>query len=123
MVADEAPAKTAKAIELVHSSDYGTSGQVLAEFYDVSTRKGGRPLTPDEAFAWIEEFLQLPVVPVDPALVQAGIRNSVRFRISYWDGAIIAAAETLGAQILYTEDLNHGQIYGSVRVENPFLAP
>ena len=45
---------------------------------------------------------------------------SVRFKISYWDGAIIAAAEALGAETLYTEDLNDGQLYGSVRVENPF---
>ena len=35
--------------------------------------------------------------------------------------AIIAAAERLGAKVLYSEDLNHGETYGSVRVENPFL--
>ncbi len=49
------------------------------------------------------------------------IEASIRHEISYWDGAIIAAAESLGASILYTEDLNHGQHYGSVRAVNPFL--
>ena len=38
------------------------------------------------------------------------------------DGAIIAAAERLGAKVLYSEVLTHGQTYGSVRVENPFLS-
>ncbi|MER9236560.1 hypothetical protein NKI56_31860 [Mesorhizobium sp. M0622] len=38
-----------------------------------------------------------------------------------WDGAIIAAAaERLGVKTLNTEDLNHGQAYGSVVAINPF---
>jgi predicted nucleic acid-binding protein len=49
------------------------------------------------------------------------VEVSQRFHISYWDGAIVAAAEALGATVLYTEDLNHGQRYGTVRVENTFL--
>lgn len=121
MVTDEDPEKAERANRLVDTVDFGTSGQVLAEFYAVTTQKGGRPLTPDEAFAWIEWLIQLPCVPVEPVLVMAAIRNAVRYRISYWDGAIIAAAERLGAEILYTEDLNHGQTYGSVRVVNPFV--
>ena len=41
--------------------------------------------------------------------------------ISYWDGAIVAAAEVLEAPVLYSEDLSHGQRYGTVRVVNAFL--
>ena len=54
-------------------------------------------------------------------LIKVAIEISWRYRISYWDGAILAAAERLGAEVLYTEDLNHGQAYGTVRVINPFL--
>ncbi len=46
-----------------------------------------------------------------------------RFQIHYYDAAIVAAAERLGAEILYTEDLNHGQRYGTVLVQNPFRDP
>ena len=46
---------------------------------------------------------------------------SARYGISYWDGAIVAAAEAIGAPVLYTEDLNHGQAYGTVTAINPFL--
>ena len=38
----------------------------------------------------------------------------------FWDGLIINAAHSSGAEILYTEDLNHGQILGGVRVVSPF---
>ena len=44
-----------------------------------------------------------------------------RFSISHWDASIIAAAQELGCQTLYTEDLGHGQDYDGVRVVNPFL--
>jgi predicted nucleic acid-binding protein len=48
------------------------------------------------------------------------IEQSERFAISYWDAAILAAAEALGTDTVYTEDLSHGQRYGRVRVVNPF---
>ena len=41
-------------------------------------------------------------------------------QVSFWDGLIIDAAYSSGAEILYTEDLNQGQILGGVRVVNPF---
>ena len=47
-------------------------------------------------------------------------RTLERHQISYWDAAVIGAAEALGAAILFSEDLNHGQLYGSVQVVNPF---
>ncbi len=47
-------------------------------------------------------------------------RRSERYRLSYWDGEIVAAAELMGAKTLYTEDLNDGQRYGGVCVCNPF---
>ncbi len=50
-------------------------------------------------------------------LVHAAIGHDCK-RAEY--GAIIAAAERLGVKTLYTEDLNHGQAYGSVVAVNPF---
>ncbi len=48
-----------------------------------------------------------------------GIRE--RYQISYWDAAIVAAAAELGCSALYSEDLSHGQFYGTVQVINPFV--
>lgn len=113
--------KKERALELIENVDFGVSAQVLQEFYVVSTRRIALPMPPDEAVALLEHFKSLPVVWTDYPLVVAGVEASLRFDISYWDGAIVAAAERLGATTLYTEDLNHGQRYGSITVVNPFL--
>ena len=70
---------------------------------------------------WIEQLEAFPCQPLDAGLVKLGVEMSERCRISYRDGAIVATAEALGARTLFTEDLNHGQTYGSVRVVNPFI--
>lgn len=114
-------AKKEKALELIEHADFGLSAQVLQEFYVNVTRKIASPLTPDAALALIEQFRRFPLIWTDYPLIVAGVETSVRFGISFWDGAIIAAAESLGAATLYTEDLNHGQHYGSVQAINPFL--
>ncbi|WAP70501.1 PIN domain-containing protein [Jiella pelagia] len=117
--ADE-PAKWEVAHGLL-TAPFGTSGQVLAEFYANATRKAKPPLPIDDARRWVSLLGRKPFVTVDERLVLAGIDLSQRYRISYWDGAIVAAAERLGAKTLYTEDLSHGQAYGSVTAINPFL--
>ncbi len=50
-------------------------------------------------------------------------RISERYGFSIWDGLILASAMDAGCTTLYTEDLQHGQVVESVRIENPFLAP
>ncbi len=113
-------AKKERALELIEHVDFGLSAQVLQEFFVIVTRKIAKPLPPDAAVAFLAEFRYFPVVTTDYPLIVAGVEASVRFGISYWDGTIIAAAESLGAGTLFTEDLSHGQRYGSVQVVNPF---
>jgi predicted nucleic acid-binding protein len=116
------PRKYAIASKLVLSEYFGLSGQVLAEFYVNTSQKTRIALSTREIDRWLSLLEQYPLAPIDSAIVRAGILNSLRHQISYWDGAILAAAERLNAPILYTEDLNHDQTYGSVRVVNPFRA-
>jgi len=113
-------AKRNRALELIEKEDFGLSAQVLQEFYVTVVSRVAMPLPPVEALEWIEQFQAFPCVSIDSGLVKIAIATSVRHRISYWDGAIVAAAEELGAKTLYSEDLNHGQKYGAVRVCNPF---
>lgn len=70
---------------------------------------------------WLDMLSEQQVQPLDASLVRLGALMAERYRISYWDGAILAAAESLGAPVVYTEDLNHGQDYGTVRAINPFI--
>jgi predicted nucleic acid-binding protein len=114
------PAKPERARLLMMETYFGLSGQVMQEFFVNATRKTARPLTIAEALDWLEGLRQRPFAMLDLDLVRRGAEIAERYRIAYWDGAIVAAAERLGAPIVYSEDLSHGQTDGSVRVENPF---
>jgi predicted nucleic acid-binding protein len=113
-------AKRQRALELIETEEFGLSAQVLQEFYVTVVRKLEVPLSAQQALEWIEQLEIFPCLAIDTGVVKLGIEMSERFQLSYWDGAIIAAAEALGAPILYTEDLNHGQRYGTVIVRDPF---
>jgi predicted nucleic acid-binding protein len=113
--------KRERALELVRTSDFGLSSQVLQEFYVTVTRKFRKPLAPQLAVAMMEQYRVFPTVATDYPLIVSAVELSLKHGISYWDGAIVAAAEMLEATTLYSEDLSHGQRYGRVRVVNPFL--
>lgn len=112
--------KRKRALQLVENEDFGTSAQVLQEFYVTVVRKAAQPISPATALEWIEHLIAFPCQPVDQQTVRIAIAFSERYRISYWDGAILATAQALGARTVYSEDLNDGQEYDSVRVVNPF---
>jgi len=115
----DAPRKHGIAYELVLQSQFAVTGQTLAEFCNVARRKG---LLPDsEIEGWLHFLGELPFVPVDQSYVLGGFEAAKRYRLKYYDAALLAAAERLGAAIFYTEDLSHGQLYGTVRAVNPFL--
>jgi predicted nucleic acid-binding protein len=112
--------KRKRALELIESEDFGTSAQVLQEFFVTVVKKASRPLSAVQALEWIEQWTAFPCQAIDHQLVRVAIEKSERHGISYWDAAILAAAEALGAHTVYCEDLNDGQQYGRVRVVNPF---
>lgn len=118
----ENPKKRLGALDLLASGDLALSVQVLQEFYHQATRPN-RPsaLTPDQALLFIKGIRHFPVQDVTLEIFRAGVALGQRYRLSYWDGAILAAARALDCEIVYSEDLNHGQDYGGVVVVNPFL--
>jgi predicted nucleic acid-binding protein len=113
-------AKREKAQALIATANFGISTQVLQEFYVSATRKAHIRMPPRIALEWIEQLDGRPCIGVDPDLVKLAAAISIRYQISYCDGAILAAAEALAAPVVYSEDLQHGQMYQTVRVENPF---
>jgi len=121
------PAKYARAEQLVASANFGISMQVVGEFVRnvQNPKKINPPLGDDEVDAWVERLFEFPVVEVDREVVERAILIQRRYGIGFWDGQILAAAHRMGADTLYSEDLGDGQLYGSVRCENPFrnLAP
>ena len=84
------------------------------------TRKARIRMPPSIALEWMEQLDGRPCIIVDRDLVKLAANISIRYQTSYWDAAILAAAEALGAKVVYSEDLQHNQNYGAVRIENPF---
>lgn len=103
--------------------EFVLSAQILSEFYTVVTRKLAEPIPEATAAAVVDQLcLENPIVSLDSTLVKTAIQTSRSVQLSYWDGLIVASAAAGGCQRLLTEDLNDGQVIGSVRVENPFRA-
>ena len=118
--ADEAE-KSREARKLLDSDDLALSVQVLQEFYVQATRKSrSDALTPAQASQLIEAFFRFPVQETTVSLLTASIASAARFRISYWDAAVLEAARSLGCRTLLSEDLAHGRDYDGVVVRNPF---
>ena len=97
-----------------------TSLQVLSEYYVNMTRKVDPPLDPHEAWDDVQALLTWNPLPVDRALVEAGRGVEARYRLSWWDSLIVAAAQLQGCTLLLTEDLQDGASYGGVTVRSPF---
>ncbi len=115
--------KQAVAQSLLRSSDLVFSVQVVQEFYYQITRpnRPGR-LSHEEAMEVVEALAKRTTLPVTMELLRSATAIGERYQISYWDGAIIAAAVELGCDAVYSEDLNAGQNYAGVQVINPFSA-
>ncbi len=117
---DAAKARIAR--EWINREDWGVTVQVLQEFY-VNAIRAPHQLGHDEAVAMIEEIASSrPVIGGDLALMRLALQIKRRYGIAYWDAAIVAGARRMGAAVLVSEDLSHGQDYGGVRVLNPFTA-
>jgi predicted nucleic acid-binding protein len=114
------PRKSAISRDLVLGELFGVSAQSIAEFVNATTR-AKISLPTDQIDEWIDFLSSLPFTVLDAELVRRGFWMHRRYRIQYYDGALLAAAERLGAPVFYSEDLNHDQMYGSVRAVNPFL--
>lgn len=94
--------------------------QVLQELYITMTRKATTPLLPEVASQIIAALAEwLHHIPNTDDILEA-ISIQQRYAISFWDAMIVNSACKMGCSILWTEDLNDGQVYGSTTVRNPF---
>lgn len=100
---------------------HAISVQVIHEFYDRVTRPGrGLQLKHDEAMEIVTQWRQFVVQPMTLDIFDAAIVIRERHGFRYYDSAIIAAAQALGCDMLYSEDMQHGQTIGALTIINPF---
>lgn len=92
--------------------------QVLQEFYvNLSRKKISNKICKDI----IGDYLEWNVVDNSASLLMEGIRIRERYKLSLWDALIVAAALKSGCETLYSEDLNDGQTFDTVTIQNPLL--
>jgi predicted nucleic acid-binding protein len=120
------PAKQQRAVKLIDELWDERRGvlstQVLQEMA-VNVRKSIRNrVSVAQARRLVEGFLAWEVVINRPESVLRAMEIEERFQISFWDAMIVQAAQSAGCEILYSEDLSHGQEYDGVLVVNPFAA-
>ncbi len=96
------------------------STQVLQEFYVNVRRKAADPVDADEARQLVRDYLTWEVVVNNGASILRALDLESRLVLSFWDALIVQAANESTVNVLYSEDLNHGQTYGTVKVVNPF---
>ncbi|MCQ0986839.1 PIN domain-containing protein [Jiella marina] len=113
------PVKRDAARRLMQIRQIVTSTQVMLELYSVLRRK--LAYGADAAMQWVRTLQDDDVVALAPSDVIEALQTAHRHDISHWDGLIIVAAARAGLDLVYSEDLNHGQTYGDVRVCNPFI--
>lgn len=98
------------------------STQVLQELCINLRRKVTPPLPINSIRGLILDYMSWEIVVNTPASVTHALDIEVRYETSFWDALILQAAESSGAGVLYSEDLNAGQQYGPVQVINPLIA-
>lgn len=100
------------------------SFQVLHEYY-VAVTRGVRPgLDHETARADVRALLAWRPVESCAAVLEGAWRIQDRYRFSWWDALVVAAAQYSNCSYLLTEDLQHGQVIGNVVILNPFrVAP
>jgi predicted nucleic acid-binding protein len=103
---------------LLDSGSGALSIQVLSEFYAAATKKLTMPSQEaEEVLADLAEWIIH--VPQHTDLIRAA-RLQRRYKVSWWDALILNSAIELGCATLWSEDLSHGQRFGSLTVLNPF---
>lgn len=113
--------KSTIAQRLLDEDDLCLSVQVLQEFYVQATHPSrSDALSPADAEAFIDRWLRFPIQEVTVTLMREAFKSSARWRISYWDAAVLEAARLRGCDEVLSEDLSATQDYGGVRVTNPF---
>jgi len=97
-----------------------TSTQVLSEYYVNLTRKLDPGLPAEDAWDDVTALMAWNPRPVDRALLVRGRAIESRYRLSWWDSLIVAAAQMEECAVLLTEDLQDGAAFDGVTVRSPF---
>ena len=118
--------KSRKAAQLIRKALTTQKGivsyQVVQEFFNVALRKFSQPMKAADAEQYLGTvFRPLLGVHSSQALYAEALHLQAKSGLSWYGSLIVSAAIQAQCDFLFTEDLQHGQRFGTLRVANPFL--
>lgn len=122
-VDERTPEKKVIASNLLNEASRSKNGiistQSLQEFYNAAVKKLN--LSKQAAKEYVDFFSkQFPVKEISIPLIIKAIDISIKNGLSFWDSLILSAANDTGCILVYSEDMNSGQIICGTKVLNPF---
>jgi len=117
----DAGRKRTIAHELLRTANLRISVQVLNEFIASSRNPGKLGLSRVAEDDWLKGWLKMTVASLTPAHFIEAIKIHHQYQFSHWDSLIVATALSLKCPVLYSEDMQHGQIIEGMEIINPFL--
>jgi len=103
------------------AGEIAASSQVLGEFAATLLHKLKPAAKPEDVMALIDALGPIKLVPIDGDVVLRAVQVRAQYGVHFYDGMIVAAAERGGCQKIWSEDLNAGQEYFGIAIENPFV--
>ena len=118
------PAKQRTALALLKQLRVNFTGvlstQVLNEYCNVALNKLRLPHA--DIRQQLHFWQQFEIVQVTPSIIEAALDLHETRSLSYYDALVVAAAQTSGCSVLYSEDMNAGEMIGGLRIVNPFVS-
>ena len=97
-----------------------TSTQTLAEFSATLLHKFWQQFTPDQMLGILDALAPIRLILPDAGIVRRAVEVHQTYGLHFYDGMVVAAAERGGCKRIWSEDMNAGQEYFGVTVDNPF---
>lgn len=95
--------------------------QILAEFFVAVTRKMEAPLSIDEAYDRVKNYLRSwTVLTLTGMIVLEAARGVRDHQFSFWDAQVWAAARLNQIPVVFSEDFSSGAVIEGIKFVNPF---
>ena len=94
------------------------STQVLQEYCNVALKKLKLPA--QHVRAQLDLYEQFEVVQVTPQIIRAGLDLHQTRSVGFFDAIVLASAHAAGCNVIWTEDMNAGEVVNGVCISNPF---
>lgn len=120
-MAPEDAAKKVIAAEVIRNPGLVISSQVIQEFISAALKRPRLGLGEAQIDVWLGFFTPDQVQVLTLPVIRQAVALRRRYQLSHWDSTIVAAALAAGCDILFSEDLSHGQMFDTLTVCNPLV--